>query len=195
MVRVGMHQAKSQLPILSISRRAARRSSFSVTVVPSPGSSRCSAAAPSPRHSGRFAMRSSWPKTSTSYRPTSPSTSTAPAARHRRDDAAGRGPTRLEGAAPPSPMAVHPCSSVPFPLGGGHQELARQAARSRRPGSWTSSRSASGDHRSPCLGGARPPAESPRPFDRLLVAQAVCKRATLVSTDPIFDPYATTRIW
>jgi PIN domain nuclease of toxin-antitoxin system len=33
------------------------------------------------------------------------------------------------------------------------------------------------------------------PFDRLLVAQAVCERATIVSADTIFDEYAVTRIW
>jgi PIN domain nuclease of toxin-antitoxin system len=33
------------------------------------------------------------------------------------------------------------------------------------------------------------------PFDRLLVAQAVCERATVVSADPVFDSYAVTRIW
>jgi PIN domain nuclease of toxin-antitoxin system len=33
------------------------------------------------------------------------------------------------------------------------------------------------------------------PFDRLLAAQAVCERATIVSADKIFDEYALTRIW
>jgi PIN domain nuclease of toxin-antitoxin system len=33
------------------------------------------------------------------------------------------------------------------------------------------------------------------PFDRLLAAQAVCERATIVSADTIFDAYALTRIW
>ena len=33
------------------------------------------------------------------------------------------------------------------------------------------------------------------PFDRLLVAQAVCERATIVSADTAFDAYAVTRIW
>jgi len=33
------------------------------------------------------------------------------------------------------------------------------------------------------------------PFDRLLVAQARCERASIVSADPIFDAYAITRIW
>ncbi len=33
------------------------------------------------------------------------------------------------------------------------------------------------------------------PFDRLLAAQAVCERATIVSADPIFDEYELTRIW
>lgn len=33
------------------------------------------------------------------------------------------------------------------------------------------------------------------PFDRLLVAQAVCERATIVSADPVFDAYAVTRVW
>jgi PIN domain nuclease of toxin-antitoxin system len=33
------------------------------------------------------------------------------------------------------------------------------------------------------------------PFDRLLVAQAVCERATIVSADKVFDAYALTRIW
>jgi len=33
------------------------------------------------------------------------------------------------------------------------------------------------------------------PFDRLLAAQAICERATIVSADEIFDAYAVTRIW
>lgn len=33
------------------------------------------------------------------------------------------------------------------------------------------------------------------PFDRLLVAQAVSERATIVSADPVFDAYAVTRLW
>jgi PIN domain nuclease of toxin-antitoxin system len=33
------------------------------------------------------------------------------------------------------------------------------------------------------------------PFDRLLVAQAICERATIVSADTIFDEYGLTRIW
>lgn len=33
------------------------------------------------------------------------------------------------------------------------------------------------------------------PFDRLLAAQAICERATIVSADTIFDAYALTRIW
>ena len=33
------------------------------------------------------------------------------------------------------------------------------------------------------------------PFDRLLAAQAVCERATIVSADAVFDAYAVTRIW
>ena len=33
------------------------------------------------------------------------------------------------------------------------------------------------------------------PFDRLLVAQAVCERATIVSADAVFDAYDVTRIW
>jgi PIN domain nuclease of toxin-antitoxin system len=33
------------------------------------------------------------------------------------------------------------------------------------------------------------------PFDRLLVAQAVCERATIVSADAVFDAYAVTRVW
>jgi len=33
------------------------------------------------------------------------------------------------------------------------------------------------------------------PFDRLLAAQAVCERATIVSADTVFDAYALTRIW
>lgn len=33
------------------------------------------------------------------------------------------------------------------------------------------------------------------PFDRLLVAQALCERATIVSADAIFDAYAVARIW
>ena len=33
------------------------------------------------------------------------------------------------------------------------------------------------------------------PFDRLLVAQALCERATVVSADAVFDAYAVARIW
>jgi PIN domain nuclease of toxin-antitoxin system len=33
------------------------------------------------------------------------------------------------------------------------------------------------------------------PFDRLLAAQAVCERATIVSSDTIFDAYELARIW
>ena len=33
------------------------------------------------------------------------------------------------------------------------------------------------------------------PFDRLLAAQAICERATIVSADTIFDGYGLTRIW
>lgn len=39
------------------------------------------------------------------------------------------------------------------------------------------------------------PAVHNDPFDRLLVAQALCERATIVSTDEIFDAYGLTRIW
>ena len=33
------------------------------------------------------------------------------------------------------------------------------------------------------------------PFDRLLAAQAICERATIVSADAVFDEYAVDRIW
>jgi PIN domain nuclease of toxin-antitoxin system len=33
------------------------------------------------------------------------------------------------------------------------------------------------------------------PFDRMLAAQAVCERATVVSTDEVFDAYGLARIW
>jgi PIN domain nuclease of toxin-antitoxin system len=33
------------------------------------------------------------------------------------------------------------------------------------------------------------------PFDRLLAAQALCERATIVSADAVFDAYDVTRIW
>lgn len=33
------------------------------------------------------------------------------------------------------------------------------------------------------------------PFDRLLAAQAICERATIVSADTVFDAYGLTRIW
>lgn len=33
------------------------------------------------------------------------------------------------------------------------------------------------------------------PFDRLLAAQAICERATIVSSDAVFDAYGLTRIW
>ncbi len=39
-----------------------------------------------------------------------------------------------------------------------------------------------------------PPVHSD-PFDRLLAAQAVCERATIVSADAVFDAYPVTRIW
>jgi PIN domain nuclease of toxin-antitoxin system len=33
------------------------------------------------------------------------------------------------------------------------------------------------------------------PFDRLLAAQAICERASIVSADTIFDSYGVTRVW
>ena len=33
------------------------------------------------------------------------------------------------------------------------------------------------------------------PFDRLLAAQAICERATIVSADTVFDRYGVTRVW
>jgi PIN domain nuclease of toxin-antitoxin system len=33
------------------------------------------------------------------------------------------------------------------------------------------------------------------PFDRLLAAQAICERATIVSADTVFDEYGVTRVW
>jgi PIN domain nuclease of toxin-antitoxin system len=33
------------------------------------------------------------------------------------------------------------------------------------------------------------------PFDRLLTAQAMCERATIVSADAVFDAYAVERLW
>ena len=39
------------------------------------------------------------------------------------------------------------------------------------------------------------PAVHNDPFDRLLAAQAICERATIVSADTVFDAYAITRIW
>ena len=33
------------------------------------------------------------------------------------------------------------------------------------------------------------------PFDRLLAAQAICERATIVSADTVFDGYGLQRIW
>lgn len=33
------------------------------------------------------------------------------------------------------------------------------------------------------------------PFDRLLAAQAICERATIVSTDEVFDAYGVKRVW
>ena len=41
---------------------------------------------------------------------------------------------------------------------------------------------------------ALPPVHSD-PFDRLLAAQALCERATVVSADVVFDAYAVKRIW
>jgi len=41
---------------------------------------------------------------------------------------------------------------------------------------------------------ALPPVHSD-PFDRLLAAQALCERATIVSADAIFDRYGVTRVW
>ena len=39
------------------------------------------------------------------------------------------------------------------------------------------------------------PAVHSDPFDRLLVAQARCERATIVSADAVFDRYDVERIW
>ncbi len=39
------------------------------------------------------------------------------------------------------------------------------------------------------------PAVHSDPFDRLLAAQAICERATIVSADAVFDGYGITRIW
>lgn len=33
------------------------------------------------------------------------------------------------------------------------------------------------------------------PFDRLLAAQALCERASIVSADAVFDAYAVARVW
>lgn len=33
------------------------------------------------------------------------------------------------------------------------------------------------------------------PFDRLLAAQALCERSTIVSADAVFDGYSVTRAW
>lgn len=33
------------------------------------------------------------------------------------------------------------------------------------------------------------------PFDRLLIGQALCERATIVSADEVFDEYAVQRVW
>jgi len=33
------------------------------------------------------------------------------------------------------------------------------------------------------------------PFNRLLAAQAVCERATIVSADAVFDAYGVARVW
>jgi PIN domain nuclease of toxin-antitoxin system len=33
------------------------------------------------------------------------------------------------------------------------------------------------------------------PFDRLLAAQALCERATIISADTVFDAYGLTRVW
>jgi len=41
---------------------------------------------------------------------------------------------------------------------------------------------------------ALPPVHSD-PFDRLLAAQALCERATIVSGDAIFDRYGVERLW
>lgn len=39
------------------------------------------------------------------------------------------------------------------------------------------------------------PAIHQDPFDRLLAAQALCEKATIVSADPVFDAYGVGRIW
>jgi PIN domain nuclease of toxin-antitoxin system len=39
------------------------------------------------------------------------------------------------------------------------------------------------------------PAAHNDPFDRLLVAQAMCERATVVSADAMFDRYGIARLW
>jgi PIN domain nuclease of toxin-antitoxin system len=33
------------------------------------------------------------------------------------------------------------------------------------------------------------------PFDRLLIAQALVERLTIISADPLFDTYPITRLW
>ncbi len=39
------------------------------------------------------------------------------------------------------------------------------------------------------------PAVHQDPFDRLLAAQALCERATIVSADVVFEAYGVARIW
>jgi PIN domain nuclease of toxin-antitoxin system len=39
------------------------------------------------------------------------------------------------------------------------------------------------------------PAVHNDPFDRLLAAQAICERATIVSADTVFDAYGVMRTW
>ena len=50
-------------------------------------------------------------------------------------------------------------------------------------------------HRRARLGGESTAADRQRPFDRLLVAQAVCEGATVRVADTVFDSYAVKRIW
>jgi PIN domain nuclease of toxin-antitoxin system len=83
---------------------------------------------------------------------------------------------------------------VPFPLGGGHQERASCAFDDlpQRLEEFAFERLAATDVHAWTVRGLAPIHNDP--FDRLLVAQAICECATVVSADPVFGSYAVARI-
>ena len=82
-------------------------------------------------------------------------------------------------------------------MGGGHQERARQAPR---PDDLPERLDDFAFERLPvpavhAWAVRALPAVHHDPFDRLLAAQALCERATIISADAVFDAYAVTRVW